>query len=465
MQAPDDHGTRASAPPARDPQRWRRALARRFSLLADKAEDAVIERRIRDGVELRGATPWILMCAIFVASIGLNVNSTAVIIGAMLISPLMGPIMGVGLGAAVYDFGLIRTALWNLAIATVISLSVSTLYFMATPLAEAQSELLARTSPTLWDVLIALFGGFAGVIGATREEKSNVIPGVAIATALMPPLCTAGYGLATGQWAFFGGAFYLYSINCVFIAIATIAGIRLVRVPVHTAVDARVERRLRTALWVLALATALPSAWLAYELVGQEVFKSRALAFVRSEFTFDTAHVADTRVDPNARQIEVSLIGTPIGSADLRRIESRLAGAGLPDSRLLVHQAGENERIDVTALKSSLLSDLYEKSQAALEAKEDELAALRARMATRDAVMAQADAIVTELKALAPEIDSATLSQGYRFVADAPRTPVLQLGIRTRREIDDAERTRLRAWLQARTGHPDADVVVEGAGP
>ncbi len=455
--------TEPHAEPRRDPPlsstRLRRAMAARFSLLADKADDAVIERRIREGVALRGATPWILMFAIFIASIGLNVNSTAVIIGAMLISPLMGPIMGVGLGAAVYDFALIRTSLWNLAIASAISLGVSTLYFLVTPLAEAQSELLARTSPTLWDVLIALFGGLAGIVGITREEKSNVIPGVAIATALMPPLCTAGYGLATGQWRYFGGAFYLYSINCVFIALATVIGIRLVRVPVHASVDSKVERRLRNGLLMLALATALPSAWLAYRLVQQEVFKSRAIAFVRDEFAFDSAHVADTRVDPATRAIEVSLIGLPLDRPTLQRIEGKLATAGLPGAKMLVHQAGENDRIDVTALKSSLLSDLYRDSQDALQKKDAELAALRDRLATREALLDQTDAIAAELRALLPAATSITLSQGYRIVDGAETSPVVQLIVQSSNDIAGPDRDRILAWFKARAG-TDAVAVV-----
>ncbi len=460
-----DTAPNAPSPTGRKPAsefiRIRRSLARRFSLLADKADDAVIERRIREGVELRGATPWILMFAILIASIGLNVNSTAVIIGAMLISPLMGPIMGVGLGAAVYDFALIRTSLLNLAIASAISLAVSTLYFTITPLSEAQSELLARTSPTLWDVLIALFGGLAGIVGITREEKSNVIPGVAIATALMPPLCTAGYGLATGQWHYFGGAFYLYSINCVFIALATVVGIRLVRVPVHAYVDARVERRLRAYLLVLALATALPSAWLAYQLVQQELFKSRAAAFVRDEFAFENAHVADTRVDPTTRSIEVSLIGLPLDKATLQRIEGRLAVAGLPDTKMLVHQAGENDRIDVTALKSSLLSDLYRDSQQALQKKDADLAALRERIAARDALMDQADAIATELRTLVPDVATVTLSQGYRIDADAEKTPVLQMIVQTRTAVSESDQTRALEWFKARTKMTAVDVLFD----
>lgn len=254
----------------------RHALASRFSLFADKAEDEEIERRIRDGVELSGATPWILIFAIFVASVGLNVNSTAVIIGAMLISPLMGPIMGAGLGVAVYDFDLVKRALFNLGIATLISLIVSTLYFSASPLQDAQSELLARTTPTIWDVLIALFGGLAGIIGVTRNEKSSVIPGVAIATALMPPVCTAGFGVASGQWAFVGGALYLYTINCVFIALATVIGIRLLRLKRHRFADERSERRVKLSLLIIALGTAIPSAYFAVKLVSNEVFKSNA---------------------------------------------------------------------------------------------------------------------------------------------------------------------------------------------
>lgn len=459
---PHAESQRDPSPPA---TRLRRTMAARFSLLADKADDEVIERRIREGVELRGATPWILMFAIFIASIGLNVNSTAVIIGAMLISPLMGPIMGVGLGAAVYDFTLIRKSLWNLAIASAISLGVSTLYFMITPLSEAQSELLARTSPTLWDVLIALFGGLAGIVGITREEKSNVIPGVAIATALMPPLCTAGYGLATGQWQYFGGAFYLYSINCVFIALATVIGIRLVRVPVHTSVDSKVERRLRMLLLATALATALPSTWLAYRLVQQEVFKSRAVAFVRDEFAFDSAHVADTRVDPATRVIEVSLIGLPLDHATLQRIEGKLATAGLPGAKMLVHQAGENDRIDVTALKSSLLSDLYHDSQDALQKKDAELAVLRERLAARDALLDQSDAIATELRALLPEVTTVTLSEGYRIDDHAEKTPVVQMIARSDAAVSESRQAQALAWFKARTKTNAIEVLFKTDAP
>lgn len=189
--------------------RVRASLRARFSLRADHATEEDIDERIRADVPLQGSKLWILVLAIFIASIGLNVNSTAVIIGAMLISPLMGPIMGIGYGIGMLDVPLIRHASKNLAIATGIAMAASAAHFWLTPLRAVNSELLARTTPTIWDVLIATCGGLAGIIAATRRAKSNVIPGVAIATALMPPLCTAGYGLAIGSWRYFLGAFYL----------------------------------------------------------------------------------------------------------------------------------------------------------------------------------------------------------------------------------------------------------------
>ena len=202
-----------------------------FNLAHDQAHPDKIDSVIRANTRVSGTNMWVLIFAIAVASIGLNVNSTAVVIGAMLISPLMGPIVGMGYGLAVGDTTLIRQAARNIIIFVVISLITATLYFLLTPLKEAQSELLARTQPTLWDVLIAFFGGSAGIVAQTRKEGGNAIPGVAIATALMPPLCTAGYGLAHGNWQYFFGAFYLFAINCVFIAFSTLLFSKLLKLP------------------------------------------------------------------------------------------------------------------------------------------------------------------------------------------------------------------------------------------
>lgn len=429
--------------------RVKHVMRERFSLHDDKAEDTEIEARIRDGVELRGATPWVLIFAIFVASVGLNVNSTAVIIGAMLISPLMGPIMGAGLGVAVYDFDLVKRSLTNLGIATFISLVVSALYFSLTPLQQTQSELLARTSPTIWDVLIALFGGLAGIVGITRQEKSNVIPGVAIATALMPPVCTAGFGIATGQWQFAGGALYLYAINCVFISLATVVGIRALRLGRHGFANQKTEKRVKATLLALALITSVPSGYLALDLVRQEVFRSKAQEFVDREFTFDKSQLVDTKIDPDKRIIDLSILGEPISPEALHHIEAKLATANLEGTKLVLHQAGEN-RIDLTALKSSLLSDLLRESQDTVKRRDTQVQNLKAELAARDAILGQANGIFKELRQLYPEVTRVLLADGVSVTSEESKEKVVYITITTRIAMSKEIHQRTEDWLKVR---------------
>lgn len=227
---------------------------------------------VKSNISFRGSNLWILACAIVVASVGLNVNSTAVIIGAMLISPLMGPIVGAGFGLGIYDFNLLKRSLKNLLIATVVSLVVSTIYFYLSPFKDTQSELLARTSPNIYDIFIAFFGGLVGVIAITRVEKGNPIPGVAIATALMPPLCTAGYGLALGNFKFFFGAMYLYTINCVFICIATFIIVKYLKYPIVKQTDVKMEKRVKYMISLLTLALIVPSIFFAYQLFQEKKY-------------------------------------------------------------------------------------------------------------------------------------------------------------------------------------------------
>ncbi|ULA62817.1 MAG: conserved membrane protein of unknown function [Nitrospira sp.] len=442
--------------------RLRTLVVHRFSLLEDKADDSEIERRIRGGVELVGATPWILMFAIFVASIGLNVNSTAVIIGAMLISPLMGPIMGVGLGVAVYDFDFVKRSLWNLGIATGISLIVSAVYFSVSPLQEAQSELLARTTPTIWDVLIALFGGLAGIVGVTRKETSNVIPGVAIATALMPPICTAGFGIATGDWRFAAGALYLYTINCVFIALSTVIGLRILRLTPRQFADATIAWRVKLWLTILSLCTALPSAYLAVMLVQEEVFKARAQHFVDREFSFPNTHVAELKVNPKTRIIELSLIGAPLANTSLQTIEGRLAGDQLNDAHIVVHQSSD-DKVDVTALKSSLLSDLYRDSQLASQKKDAEILRLQNEIASRDVLVATAEDISKELRAQYASIAQIMVGETLVFAKGAPPKALSDLHVLSSAPLSRGEQKRIENWFKVRT--KTEDVVVHFEGP
>ena len=201
---------------------FKEKLIERFSLNHDSATQEEVTVNVRKGIYMRGTNLWVLIFAIFIASLGLNINSTAVIIGAMLISPLMGPIIGVGFSFGINDFSLLKVSFRNFLVMVVTSLIASTLFFLLPLISYDKSELLARTVPTTYDLLIALFGGLSGMVAQTRKDRTGtVISGVAIATALMPPLCTAGYGLATLQLRYFLGASYLFLMNSVFIALAS----------------------------------------------------------------------------------------------------------------------------------------------------------------------------------------------------------------------------------------------------
>lgn len=437
------------------------AFRNRLSLKDDNADDEAIDLELRAGVELRGSNLWLLMFAIFIASIGLNVNSTAVIIGAMLISPLMGPIMGIGYGVGVLDFPLMRRALKNLGIAVLISLLTSTLYFLITPLQVAQSELLARTSPTIWDVVIALFGGFAGIIGATRNEKRNVIPGVAIATALMPPLCTASYGLANGNWSFFFGAFYLFTINSVCIAFSAAVVTRAFHVRQRRFIDVKVAQSVRLYVAAVVVLTVLPSIYLAIALVREEVFSSHAQQFVKQELKFKQAYVSDIQIDRKERSIDVTLIGEFVPHPQLASIRERLSDAGLNGTKLEFHQAGQRN-VDVSALKSGILSDLYAQSTLSGEKKDKEIQDLREQLKMQADGKAQLTRVPDELHALFPNITKVWLSTAIEWDASSDsRETTLLVNIATATRMSNKDKKRIESWLHTRLKSDRVKLVIE----
>ena len=253
-----------------------------FNLESEVDDFDKIHQNIEKDIIFKGTNLWILMFAIIIASVGLNMNSTAVIIGAMLISPLMGPINGMGYSIATYNFPLFRKAIKNFTFAVIASLIASTAYFAISPISTAHSELLARTSPTIYDVLIALFGGLAGIVAISSRHKGNVIPGVAIATALMPPLCTAGYGLASGQFYYFFGAFYLFTINTVFIAISSIIISQILKFPIRTIVDVNQKKNVTRWTSFIIILVLIPSIYFGYDLVKNEKFIENATKYVNS---------------------------------------------------------------------------------------------------------------------------------------------------------------------------------------
>ena len=313
---------------------------------------------VRKSITFRGANLWILACAILVASVGLNVNSTAVIIGAMLISPLMGPIVGAGFALGIYDFTLLKKSLLNLFIATAVSLSVSTLYFLISPFKDVQSELLARTAPNIYDILIAFFGGIVGAIAVTRIEKGNPVPGVAIATALMPPLCTAGYGIATGQWTYFLGAFYLYCINCVFIGIATFIIIKYLKYPPKKQVNETQQKQVKIIITLLITVMLVPSAYLAWSLYREQQFKKSADLFIENEFTTKGYTVVYKKSDfsPKKKKLELAFLQKRFNAKELDTLRNKLSGYNYMAGTALVIRQDTTDRF--TALKGDILNEI-----------------------------------------------------------------------------------------------------------
>lgn len=305
----------------------------------EEKKEKVIED-ILSNISFRGSNLWVLACAILIASIGLNVNSTAVIIGAMLISPLMGPIVGAGFALATYDFELLKKTGRSLFIATVVSLIVSFIYFYISPFKDVQSELLARTSPTIYDVLIAFVGGLVGAISLTREDKGNPIPGVAIATALMPPLCTAGFGLATGNISYFLGAFYLYSINCFFIGIATFLIIKYLKYTPKNTGNEALNKRLRVVITTLVILIVTPSLYLAYSLLEEKKFHENVAHYITAEFENSgyTIIYKKIRYNTNPKSIELAFLDKKFSDEELKTLQSNLKNFKLLNTELIVRQ-------------------------------------------------------------------------------------------------------------------------------
>ncbi len=313
-----------------------------FSQLLDMRSNMLsydeLHEMMQENTIIHGANMWILMMAILIASIGLNVNSTAVIIGAMLISPLMSGILTMGYSLAIRDLHMLRCAASRFATQVVISLVTSTIYFSLSPLTTATSEMIARTSPTLWDVLIALFGGIAGSIGCTRKKTSNVIPGVAIATALMPPICTVGYGLATRQLDFILGALYLFAINTLFIALSSFFVTKLLRVPVRMELDVKKEKRISRIITAVVIITIIPSALFAAFTVYRSVLEKNINDYLSKEFVFPDATVVQSSFDNIDRKISVSLVGTQVPDDKISELEGKLADYDLDGYTLHVTQ-------------------------------------------------------------------------------------------------------------------------------
>lgn len=430
-----------------------------YLLSQDDAETA-----IRDGITFRGTNILILIIAIFIASLGLNTNSTAVIIGAMLISPLMGPIIGIGLGVGVHDFQLIKHASRNLLMATTFSVLTSTLYFLISPVNEGHSELLARTSPTIYDVLIALFGGGAGIIAIGSKSKGNVIPGVAIATALMPPLCTAGYGIATWQLNYFIGAFYLFLINSIYIALATFIGVKLMRYQARPTDNPMRARKVRRLIYTLAVIIMLPSLYLTYNMLRQGRFQANVSKFVAEECRFPSTRVlsTDAEFDHGEPTLTLTLIGKtlPTDSLDLA-LTGLLPKYGLGGTRLVIIQGDSPSLGDMTG---SSVRDIYELAQANIvqsRATIDSLNNVISDYRQNDTIGGR---LAPEMRVLFPQVNRLAVTQAvFGDVANARLDTIDLALVSYSTPMSAAREAEMARYLEARLGMKKVTVVNVGS--
>lgn len=444
-------------------------LHRLLNIRAEKAPEEETIQSIKDGVDFRGAKLWILILAIFTASLGLNTNSAAVIIGAMLISPLMGPIIGMGLGMGINDFELFKRSFRSYLTATAFSILTSVIYFIATPIAEAQSELLARTSPNIYDVFIALCGGLAGIIAlsSTSQRNGNVIPGVAIATALMPPLCTTGFGIGTGNWMYAAGAFYLYIINTIFISLATFIGVRAMHFKPKVFVDKQREKRVKHILVTIAVVTILPASLLTYQLVRETAYTKKANDFINRELVSENTQIIGRQISHAQRNIRVVSVGQDISEKEINAAKCKLKNYGLDDTELTIIQGTAG--VEVKDLRSMLQNQEFispkqaEQNARLLTAQQKQIQGLEKRLQPYERNEQLAASLSQEIRTLFPEISTLCLgrslcySLGHTEKADTLIVAYMQL----ERKLNVEANTRLRDWLVARVRTDKVKIILE----
>ncbi len=427
-------------------------ILRTFSLLRDKEDFNIISENIEKEAQFRGTNLWILFFAILIASLGLNLNSSAVVIGAMLISPLMGPIVGVGVGVEINDLSLLRRASTNYFFAAAIGLTASTLYFLVTPINAAHSEILSRTSPTVYDALIALFGGFAGIIAISSKLKGNVIPGVAIATALMPPLCTAGYGLATWQLNYFVGALYLYIINSVFIAAATIITVYLLKFPKKEYADAHEKKRTNRIIWAVVIVTLIPSVYLAYKIVQEGKFTDKANQFIDAEAVFPNDYLLRKEVDADNKVLTLTFGGKQIADSQVSLLKTKLKNYGLEKASIKIKQGFSF----VTDENTEQVNQLG----LALNKSEEKSSLLKAKLDSINNQQLLSRQIYKEMDVQYPGLKGAII-QPVLVQGDTSKNKKIQYLalLYFDKQIRASEKIKLEKWLKVRLNNDSARIV------
>ncbi len=429
--------------------------------MSDQVDFSVASDSIKKNISFRGPNVYILACAILIASVGLNVNSIPVIIGAMLISPVMGPILGFGFGLGVRDNRLVRESLKNFAVMVSISIVVSALFFILSPLnPEKPTELLARTNPTLYDVLIALFGGFAGIIEISRKEKGTVLSGVAIATALMPPLCTVGYGISLLNFQYILGALYLFIINSIFIALATFATVKYLHYPIVEDGGNRVRMNGK-AVAVIMVAIIVPSIISGVRMVKDSNFNINVKKIVESNRAIGQGFIYDYKIDNHCKPpvIELFMAGKVLDDAEKENIYSSAEKYGI--SRSQIRFRNEAARHQEQFAGSEVIKDIYERSDRQIQALTDTVAALRGQQDSLRSRVLPTEAVFRELQAQYPYIESAALLRGDRASSgDEGTVESVAVLIRSQQDIDSATSDRILRWLKVRLDKDDVEVII-----
>ena len=424
-----------------------------FRLADEKEEFQIVSENIHNGIDFKGTNLWILIFAIFIASLGLNVNSTAVIIGAMLVSPLMGPIIGLGFGMAINDLTLLKKSFFSYLFASGVGLATSTIFFLLSPINEAHSEILARTSPNIYDVLIALFGGLAGILAVASKLKGNVIPGVAIATALMPPLCTAGYGLATLQYPFFFGAFYLFIINTVFIALATLITTRILKFPFKHLPEPKDELKAKRVVWAVVIVTLLPSIYFGYDMVQQNKFHQSANQFIENEAHFPNDYLLKKNIDAKNKTITLTYGGQVIEEKEIAILKGKLSKYNLSNTTLEIRQGFAYLNEDKENQQTTQLG-------IALSEKENQIKLLQAKLDSLNTQEKTNNQIYYEIKTQYPNISSFILKQATNYTDEGKHEIWIAI-INSKSKWNEEDKIKIENWLKVRMNMEQIKIYFE----
>ena len=438
----------------------REFLKTTLNLTNDVDIPAAIED-IRSNIPFRGPNVYILFVAIIIASVGLNVNSIPVIIGAMLISPLMGPITGLGLGLGTNDRELVLFSIKNLLVMVGISLLAATLYFMLTPLEiDNPTELLARTRPTIYDVFIALFGGLAGVLETARKEKGTVLSGVAIATALMPPLCTVGYGIANLSWQYTIGALFLFSINCIFIAMAAYIMAKFLKFPVKTVEQHRTRYFILS--YGLVLLLAATSIFTAYQVIRENEFTKQANRFVKKNQTIGKTYIYDSQVNIDVKPyaLELRLAGEALNDEIREMLLRDAENYGIMRSQIVMHEDAtvEIDRFNETEIVKNLIAT----NAANMQERDDSIKVLNAQIARYAQQALPAKQLAEELQVQLPTISRLTLAKGTMLEQNVVMSDEQVVVVAHCSEMpSEEEKTRVYEWLKVRLQVTNLEIIFD----